>query len=145
LRITTVTTGAGDFAHWSQELTQFSISGGGYDIKVNGVVIDSPTQAVADLSILTNSGNAGLGTRTITMSTVGENLSLQSALLITGGADHAVFAASACRRPIDCTCPPLGSNGCKRASARSCRSIHAKVNRLSYRRSVRWQYRQDRQ
>ena len=75
----------GNFTHWSQELTQFSIAGGGYDIKVNGVVINSPTQALADLSILNISGNAGLGTRSIYMSTVGENVSLQSALLITGG------------------------------------------------------------
>ena len=75
----------GDFTNWSQELTQFSISGGGYDITVNGVVIDSPTQAVADLSILSISGNAGLGTRTIQMSTVGENVSLLSGFLITGG------------------------------------------------------------
>jgi hypothetical protein len=75
----------GDFTHWSQELTQFSISGGGYDIKVNGVVINSPTQAVADLSILNVSGNSGLGTRSIYMSTVGENVSLQSGFLITGG------------------------------------------------------------
>ena len=75
----------GNFTHWSQELTQFSISGGGYDIKVNGVVINSPTQAVADLSILTISGNNGLGTRTINMSTVGENVSLQAGFLITGG------------------------------------------------------------
>ena len=75
----------GNFTHWSQELTQFSIAGGGYDIKVNGVVINTPTQAIADLSILNISGNAGLGTRSIYMSTVGENVSLQSALLITGG------------------------------------------------------------
>jgi hypothetical protein len=75
----------GNFTHWSQEITQFSVSGGGYDIKVNGVVVNSATQAVADLSILNVSGNAGLYSRTIYMSTVGENVSLQSALLITGG------------------------------------------------------------
>jgi len=72
----------GQFTHWSQELTQFSIAGGGGDIRVNGVIINSPTQAIADLSI---SGTANLGTRSIYMSTVGENVSLQSGLLITGG------------------------------------------------------------
>jgi hypothetical protein len=75
----------GNFTHWSQELTQFSISGGGYDIRVNGLVVNSPTQAVADLSILNVSGNAGLYPRTISMSTVGETVSLPSGLLITGG------------------------------------------------------------
>ena len=72
----------GNFTHWSQELTQFAISGGGGDIKVNGVIINSPTQAIADLSI---GGTANLGTRSIYMSTTGENVSLQNALLITGG------------------------------------------------------------
>ena len=75
----------GNFTHWSQGLTQFSISGGGYDITVNGVVINSPTQAVADLTITNISGNNGLGTRSIYMSTVGENVNLQSGFLITGG------------------------------------------------------------
>ena len=75
----------GNFTHWSQELTQFSISGGGWDIRVNGFMVNSPTQAVADLSVLNNSGNAGLGTRSIYISTVGENLSLPAGFLITGG------------------------------------------------------------
>jgi len=72
----------GQFTHWSQTLTQFSISGGGYDIAVNGVVINSPTQALADLTV---SGTANLGTRTIFMSTEGENVALNAGLLITGG------------------------------------------------------------
>jgi hypothetical protein len=75
----------GDFTNWSQDLTQFSFTGGGYDVTVNGVAINSPTQATADLSILNISGNAGLGARSIQMSTVGENVSLASGFLITGG------------------------------------------------------------
>ena len=72
----------GEFTHWSQTLTQFSISGGGYDIAVNGVVINSPTQAVADLTL---SGTAALGTRTVFMSTEGENVALAAGFLVTGG------------------------------------------------------------
>jgi hypothetical protein len=72
----------GSFTHWSQELTQFAISGGGGDIAINGVTINSNTQAVADLTI---SATANLGTRSISMSTVGENVSLQGAFLVTGG------------------------------------------------------------
>ena len=72
----------GQFTHWSQTLTQFSISGGGYDIAVNGVVINSQTQALADLTI---SGTANLGTRTVFMSTVGENVALNAGFLVTGG------------------------------------------------------------
>jgi hypothetical protein len=72
----------GNFTNWSQTLTQFAISGGGADITINGVVINSATQATADLSI---SPTANLGTRSIYMSTIGENVNLQNGLLITGG------------------------------------------------------------
>ncbi len=72
----------GENTNWSQGLTQFSITGGGYDIVVNGVVVNTPTSALADLSI---GGNANLGTRTVFMSTEGENVALAQGFLVTGG------------------------------------------------------------
>ncbi len=72
----------GQNTHWSQGLTQFSISGAGYDITVNGVQIASATSAIVDLTV---SGTAALGTRTVSMSTGGENVSLQAGFLVTGG------------------------------------------------------------
>jgi hypothetical protein len=72
----------GQNTHWSQQLTQFSITGGGYDITVNGVVVNGATSAVADLTI---SGTASLGTRTIVMSTGGETVALQAGFVVTGG------------------------------------------------------------
>ena len=70
----------GEFTHWAQGLTQFSIGGG--DIKVNGFLIQSPTSALADLAL---SPTANLGTRTVTMSTAGEVVSLSQGFLVTGG------------------------------------------------------------
>jgi hypothetical protein len=68
--------------HWQQGLTQFSISGGGYDIAVNNVVINSPTSATADVTV---SPTAGLGARGVYMVTGGEALSNSGALVVTGG------------------------------------------------------------
>lgn len=70
----------GQFTHWAQGLTQFSIGGG--DIKVNGFLIQNATTAIADLAL---SPTAGLGTRTVTMSTAGEVVSLSQGFLVTGG------------------------------------------------------------
>jgi hypothetical protein len=70
----------GQFTHWAQGLTQFSIGGG--DIIVNGFLIQNATSAVADLTL---SPTAGLGTRTVTMSTAGEVVSLNQSFLVTGG------------------------------------------------------------
>src|SRR5207244_1332669 len=70
----------GQFTHWAQGLTQFSIGGG--DIAVNGFLIQSQTSALADLTL---SPTAGLGTRTVTMSTGGETVSLNQGFLVTGG------------------------------------------------------------
>ena len=72
----------GQDTHWSQTLTQFSIAGGGYDIIVNGVVVNTPTSALADLTI---TAGAALGTRTVFMSTEGENVALAAGFLVTGG------------------------------------------------------------
>ncbi len=70
----------GQFTHWAQGLTQFSIGGG--DIVVNGFLIQSQTSAIADLTL---SPTAYLGTRTVTMSTAGEVVSLSQGFLVTGG------------------------------------------------------------
>lgn len=70
----------GEFTHWAQGLTQFSIGGG--DITVNGFLIQNQTTALADLTV---SPTAYLGTRTVTMSTAGEVVSLNQGFLVTGG------------------------------------------------------------
>ncbi len=70
----------GQFTNWAQGLTQFSIGGG--DITVNGFLIQSKTSALADLTL---SPTAALGTRTVTMSTGGETVSLNQGFLVTGG------------------------------------------------------------
>jgi hypothetical protein len=70
----------GQFTHWAQGLTQFSIGGG--DITVNGFLIQSATTALADLTV---SPTANPGTRTVTMSTGGETVSLIQGFLVTGG------------------------------------------------------------
>ncbi len=70
----------GQFTNWAQGLTQFSIGGG--DITVNGFLIQSHTSALADLTV---SPTANLGTRTVTMSTAGEVVSLSQGFLVTGG------------------------------------------------------------
>jgi hypothetical protein len=72
----------GLYSHWAQNFTQFYISGGGYDITVNSVIINSPTSATVDLSI---SPTANPGTRSIYMITNGESLSDSGAFVVTGG------------------------------------------------------------
>jgi hypothetical protein len=72
----------GDATHWAQNFTQFYISGGGYDITINSVVINSPTSATVDLSI---SPTANPGARSIYMVTNGESLTDSGAFVVTGG------------------------------------------------------------
>jgi len=68
--------------HWAQNFTQFYISGGGSDITINSVVINSPTSATVDLSI---SPTANPGARSIYMVTNGESLTDSGAFVVTGG------------------------------------------------------------
>jgi hypothetical protein len=68
--------------HWAQNFTQFYIAGGGYDITINSVVINSPTSATVDLSI---SQTANPGARSIYMVTNGESLTDSGAFVVTGG------------------------------------------------------------
>jgi hypothetical protein len=72
----------GNATHWAQNFTQFYIAGGGYDITVNSVVINSATSATVDLSI---SPTANPGTRSIYMVTNGEALTDSGAFVVTGG------------------------------------------------------------
>ncbi|MGA3371748.1 MAG: Ig-like domain-containing protein [Terracidiphilus sp.] len=68
--------------HWAQNFTQFYIAGGGYDITINSVVINSATSATVDLSI---SPTANPGARSIYMVTNGESLTDSGAFVVTGG------------------------------------------------------------
>jgi hypothetical protein len=68
--------------HWAQNFTQFYIAGGGYDITVHSVVINSPTSATVDLSI---SLTANPGPRSVYMVTDGEALTDSGAFVVTGG------------------------------------------------------------
>jgi hypothetical protein len=72
----------GDATHWAQNFTQFYIAGGGYDLTVHSVVINSPTSATVDMSI---SPTANPGTRSIYMVTDGEALTDSGAFVVTGG------------------------------------------------------------
>jgi len=72
----------GDATHWAQNFTQFYIAGGGSDLTVNSVVINSATSATVDLSI---SPTANPGTRSIYMVTNGEALTDSGAFVVTGG------------------------------------------------------------
>jgi hypothetical protein len=82
----------GDSTHWAQGVTQFSLDGAGIDIKINNVVINSATNANADITV---SPTASLGTRGVYMLTGGEALVDESCpvqtpgcvggLIITGG------------------------------------------------------------
>jgi Concanavalin A-like lectin/glucanases superfamily len=74
--------------HWVQGLTQFSMYGAGVDITVNGFLVNSPTSAIADITI---SPNAVLGARSIYISTAGEVLSDPSVFVITGGVPSITF------------------------------------------------------
>jgi methionine-rich copper-binding protein CopC len=73
-------TGSG--THWAQNFTQFYISGAGYDITVNSVVVNSPTSATVDMTI---SNTASRGARSISMVTNGEALLDAGAFVVTGG------------------------------------------------------------
>ena len=72
----------GESTHWQQNYTQFYIAGAGSDLKVNSVVINSPTSATVDLSI---SSTANPGPRSIYMVTAGESLTDRGAFVVTGG------------------------------------------------------------
>ena len=52
--------------HWQQNFTQFYIAGGGSDLTINSVIINSPTSATVDMSI---SPTANPGARSIYMVT----------------------------------------------------------------------------
>ena len=68
--------------HWQQNFTQFYIAGGGSDITVNDVIINSNTSATVDISI---SPTANAGVRSIYMVTAGESLTDSGAFVVTGG------------------------------------------------------------
>jgi len=68
--------------HWQQNFTQFYIAGGGYDLKINAVIINSPTSATVDMNI---APTATPGARSIYMVTAGESLTDSGAFVVTGG------------------------------------------------------------
>jgi hypothetical protein len=72
----------GSSTHWQQNFTQFYMDGGGYDLTINSVVINSPTSATVDISI---SATANPGARSIYMITAGESLTDSGAFVVTGG------------------------------------------------------------
>lgn len=72
----------GSATHWAQNFTQFYIAGGGSDITINSVVVNSATSATVDLSI---SPTANPGARSIYMVTNGESLTDSGAFVVTGG------------------------------------------------------------
>ncbi|HEY1902662.1 MAG TPA: Ig-like domain-containing protein [Terracidiphilus sp.] len=72
----------GSATHWAQNFTQFYIAGGGSDLTINSVVINSATSATVDLSISTT---ANPGARSIYMVTNGESLTDSGAFVVTGG------------------------------------------------------------
>jgi hypothetical protein len=77
-----VFTMTGSGTHWQQNFTQFYIAGGGSDITINSVVINSTTTATVDMSI---SNTANPGARSIYMVTNGESLTDSGAFVVTGG------------------------------------------------------------
>ncbi len=72
----------GSATHWQQNFTQFYIAGGGSDITVNDVIINSATSATVDMTI---SQTANPGPRSVYMVTAGESLSDAGAFVVTGG------------------------------------------------------------
>ena len=72
----------GSATHWQQNFTQFYIAGGGSDITVNDVIINSATSATVDMTI---SQTANAGARSIYMVTAGESLTDSGAFVVTGG------------------------------------------------------------
>ena len=77
-----VSTITGSGTHWAQNFTQFYIAGGGSDMTINSVVINSPTSATVDMTI---SQTANAGARSIYMVTNGESLTDSGAFVVTGG------------------------------------------------------------
>jgi hypothetical protein len=73
---------AGSGTHWAQNFTQFYIVGGGSDITVNSVLVNSATSATVDMTI---GQTARAGPRSITMVTNGESLIDRDAFVVTGG------------------------------------------------------------
>jgi hypothetical protein len=73
-------TGSG--THWAQNFTQFYIAGGGYDLTIHSVVINSPSSATVDMTI---SPTANPGARSVYMVTNGESLTDSGAFVVTGG------------------------------------------------------------
>ena len=73
---------SGSNTHWQQNFTQFYIPGGGSDITINSVVVNSATSATVDISIGTT---AAPGARSIFMVTAGESLVDSGGFVITGG------------------------------------------------------------
>jgi hypothetical protein len=72
----------GSATHWAQNFTRFYMAGGGSDLTINSVVINSATSATVDLSI---SPAANPGARSIYMVTNGESLTDSGAFVVTGG------------------------------------------------------------
>ena len=72
----------GSATHWAQNFTQFYIAGGGSDLTINSVVINSATSATVDMNI---SPTANPGARSIYMVTNGESLTDSGAFVVTGG------------------------------------------------------------
>jgi hypothetical protein len=72
----------GSATHWQQNFTQFYVAGGGSDITVNDVIINSATSATVDMTI---SQTANPGIRSVYMVTAGESLSDSGAFVVTGG------------------------------------------------------------
>ncbi|MGD0894371.1 MAG: Ig-like domain-containing protein [Terracidiphilus sp.] len=72
----------GSATHWQQNFTQFYIAGGGSDITINSVIINSATSATVDMSI---SATANPGARSVYMVTNGESLTDSGAFVVTGG------------------------------------------------------------
>jgi hypothetical protein len=72
----------GTDTHWQQNFTQFYIAGGGYDLTINSVIVNSPTSATVDMTI---SPTANPGARSIYMQTAGESLTDSGAFVVTGG------------------------------------------------------------
>src|SRR5262249_39781231 len=72
--------GAG--TNWLQGITEFGINGAGGDIKINYVIIDSPTHATIGISI---APGATPGARSVYMVTAAEALVDANAFVVTGG------------------------------------------------------------
>ena len=88
----------GQNTNWQQGLTQFAMSGPGGDIKVNYVLINSPTSATAGISI---APTAMLGARSIYMLTGGEALVHANSFIVTGGVPSIGSVAPGSAKPGD--------------------------------------------